>query len=107
MKTTKLNGNEINGTFTFNKENWSGEEVTVTVRDGQFTMSDYIYQLTNGEAMAYDFFSKSRNAQNTDPLGAYMMLQFDDGSSEGLHVDGEYAPEKMVKAAVIWIANNV
>lgn len=35
----------MNGTYTFNKNNWSGEEATIVVKDNQFEFYGYNFTL--------------------------------------------------------------
>lgn len=42
----------MNGTYTFNKENWSGEEATIVVKNNAFEFHGYNFEL---EAREYDF----------------------------------------------------
>lgn len=42
----------MNGMYTFNKENWSGEEATIFVKNNCFEFHGYNFEL---EAREYDF----------------------------------------------------
>jgi len=42
----------MNGTYTFNKSNWSGEEATIVVKNNQFEFYGYNFKL---EPKAWDF----------------------------------------------------
>lgn len=35
----------MNGTYTFNKENWSGDEATIVVKDNEFEFYGYNFKL--------------------------------------------------------------
>jgi hypothetical protein len=45
----------MNGTYTFNKSDWSGEEATIVVKNNAFEFHGYTFEL---EAREYDFDGK-------------------------------------------------
>ena len=80
-------------TITQNLQNWTGEERTVTVRDGAFEM--YGYEFT---------------------IGAFEGFEDIDGGVRSLEMDGELAKRLFVETdsveeaaalAIVWIANHV
>lgn len=42
----------MNGTYTFNKSNWTGEEATIVVKDSKFEFHGYNFELV---AKTWDF----------------------------------------------------
>jgi len=99
MSEKKVSPSTISGTFTVNAENWTGKEITVNVKGGKFELYDYKFEIADINEICLEF-----TTGRVDNDGWFKLATKDSGS-DTIHFEGKATAERIVRAAVVFIAN--